>query len=220
MAKTRERINRTAKQLARSAGKAALAAEKKVEARLRQRRKERLLKRAGKVTAIVGTAALASTAAGLAGRAIGKRVRAHSSAGIGFEVELPVDMEVAVARVTDALKSEGFGILTRIDVRATFQEKLGEEIRPYLILGACNPALAHRALTANREAGLLLPCNVTVEAVENGTLVRIADPAAMLQVGTLKRIETIREVAVEAGARLRRVESFLAESARPVPEKA
>lgn len=211
MTKTRERLRTVAKKVARGASKAAMAAEKKVEAKLRQRKRERALKRAGTVGIAVGTAALAATAAGFAGRALQRRIKARRAGAIGAAIHLPVDMELATARVTDALRTEGFGVLTRIDVQATFQEKLGATIRPYLILGACNPGLAQRALDADSEAGLLLPCNVTLEEVEEGgTLVRIADPAAMLQVGELKANPVIREVAREAGERLRRVESHLA----------
>ncbi len=213
MTKTKERLRTVAKKVARSAGKAVLTAEKKVEAGLRRRKRQRTLKRAGTVGVAVGAAALAATAAGFAGRAIHKRLKARRAGSIGAAIHLPVDMELATARVTDALRNEGFGVLTRIDVQATFQEKLGAEIAPYLILGACNPGLAQRALAADSEAGLLLPCNVTLEEVEEGgTLVRIADPAAMLQVGALKTNPIIREVAGEAVDRLRRVESHLAAS--------
>lgn len=213
MTDTRKRLRTVTKKVVRSAGKAALAAEKKVEAGLRRRQRQRALKRAGQVGLAVGTAALAATAAGFAGRAIQKRLKARRAGSLGAAIHLPVDMELAVARVSDALRTEGFGILTRIDVQATFKEKLGAEIRPYLILGACNPGLAQRALEADREAGLLLPCNVTLEEVEEGgTLVRIADPAAMLQAGSLKANPVIREVAREAGDLLRRVEGHLTAS--------
>lgn len=220
MTKTKERLRTVARTVARGATKTALAAEKKVEAKLRQRKRERTLKRAGKVGLAVGTAALAATAAGFAGRAIQKRLKARRAGSLGAEIRLPADMELAEARVTDALRTEGFGVLTRIDVQATFREKLGAEIRPYLILGACNPALAQRALDADREAGLLLPCNVTLEEIEEDeTLVRIADPAVMLQAGVLHKNPVIRDVAEEAGERLRRVEAHLAASAAPPSEK-
>lgn len=164
--------------------------------------KKRLGKAAGKVARAPGKAVVAAAQ------------RARKS--LGFEVRLPVDIDMAAARVTDALRGEGFGILTRIDVQATLREKLDVDFRPYLILGACNPALAHRALAADTESGLLLPCNVTLEEVAEGnTVVRIADPAAMLQAGALKHNETIRLVAKEAESRLRRVADQLASRTQP-----
>jgi uncharacterized protein (DUF302 family) len=86
----------------------------------------------------------------------------------------------AVARVRETLKSEGFGVLTEIDVRATLREKLGVETEPYLILGACNPHYAHRALRREEDLGALLPCNVVVYEHEGETHVSAVDPAAML----------------------------------------
>jgi uncharacterized protein (DUF302 family) len=86
----------------------------------------------------------------------------------------------AVARVRETLKEEGFGVLTEIDVQATLREKLGEEVEPYLILGACNPPYAHRALGLEPELGTLLPCNVVVYERRGATHVSAVDPAAML----------------------------------------
>jgi uncharacterized protein (DUF302 family) len=120
----------------------------------------------------------------------------------GFGITLRMPFEEAVAEVKEALKAEGFGVLTEIDVQRTLQEKLGAAMEPYRILGACNPPLAHRALAVEREIGLLLPCNVVVRAVEDATRVDVADPEAMLGiVGN----EGVRAVAVEARARLQRV---------------
>src|SRR5688572_12107575 len=97
---------------------------------------------------------------------------------LGFEVALSDGYSDAVARTREALKAEGFGVLTEVDLQQAFREKLGQEFRPYVMLGACNPALAYRALSSAPEVGLLLPCNVTVEArPEGGTLVRLIDPA-------------------------------------------
>lgn len=131
-----------------------------------------------------------------------------------FAFAIPVTMpfEKAVTRVTDILKDEGFGVLTSIDVKATFQEKLGVDFRKYAILGVCNPTLAHQALSADPEAGLLLPCTVTVE--ETGpeeSLVRIANPEAMLQAGHFAEGGVIRSVAAQARGRLNRVADRLAE---------
>lgn len=94
-----------------------------------------------------------------------------------YSVLLNCDTEEAVHKVTEALKSEGFGILTQIDVRATFKKKIGVDFRPYIILGACNPHLAYKALLADGNVGVMLPCNVTVEEnAEGGTLVRLLNP--------------------------------------------
>jgi len=102
--------------------------------------------------------------------------------GYGFEVALPVGYDEAVALARTALAGSGFGVLTEIDVRATLKQKLGADFRPYLILGACNPPIAHRALSAERLAGLLLPCNVVVHAGDQpGTsVVAVIDPVVQL----------------------------------------
>jgi uncharacterized protein (DUF302 family) len=131
---------------------------------------------------------------------------------LAFQVHLDQAYEEALEAVTAALKREGFGVLTQIDVRATLKDKLGEDFRPYAILGACNPPLAHRALSREARAGLMLPCNVTVEADPGGgSIVRIADPAVMLKVGGLDQDVVLDEVASEARARLERVARSLAQ---------
>lgn len=124
---------------------------------------------------------------------------------VAFEVKLDKPYDLAVSTVTEALKSEGFGILTTIDVKATLKQKLDEDFRPYVILGACNPALAHRALKHEARIGILLPCNVTVEATDaNGSIVRIGDPDALLKVGDMGQDPTVREIAADARERLQR----------------
>jgi uncharacterized protein (DUF302 family) len=129
---------------------------------------------------------------------------------LSITVRLDAPYDEAIRRTTEALKAEGFGVLTRVDVRATLKEKLGVEFRPYAILGVCNPPLAHRALSHRAEAGLLLPCNVTVEAIaEGGSLVRIGDPHSFLAIGGLDRDPELREVAQEARRRLERVAAAL-----------
>jgi uncharacterized protein (DUF302 family) len=129
---------------------------------------------------------------------------------LGFEVTLEQPYAQAVDSVVNALKSEGFGVLTRIDVRATLQEKLGAEFRPYVILGACNPPLAHRALTADPKVGLMLPCNVTVEELPDGnSLARIVNPTAMMLVGDLGENPALQTVASEAYQKLERVTNAL-----------
>jgi uncharacterized protein (DUF302 family) len=121
----------------------------------------------------------------------------------GFERTLPgVSFADAVARTTEALKAEGFGVLSEIDIAGALKKKLDVDFRPYLILGACNPVLAHKALQAEPQIGLMLPCNVVVQAAEGGTTVSIADPKAMF---TVVSNPTLVEVANEADARLRRV---------------
>ncbi|RME49277.1 MAG: DUF302 domain-containing protein [Chloroflexi bacterium] len=124
-----------------------------------------------------------------------------------FSTSLSVDFDEAVARVTDALKAEGFGILTEIDVKATLKKKLDVDFRRYVILGACNPPLAHKALQADLEIGLLLPCNVIVYEENGGSVVSIVDPIAML--GVVNN-PALNEVAVAAQTRLQRVITSLA----------
>jgi uncharacterized protein (DUF302 family) len=113
----------------------------------------------------------------------------------------------AVTKVTDALKAEGFGILAEIDVQGTLKKKLDVDVRPYTILGACNPKLAHAALQAEPHIGLLLPCNVLVQGAENGTTVSIMDPKAMMSV---TGNSALNDVGADADARLRRVIAALA----------
>jgi len=122
--------------------------------------------------------------------------------GIGTEVNLPY--ERAVQRTREELAKEGFGVLTEIDVAATLKKKLDVDFRPYVILGACNPPLAHRALTAERDIGLLLPCNVVVYAADEPgkSVVAAMDPIAALE---LTGNEQVRSVAQDVRARLERV---------------
>jgi len=132
------------------------------------------------------------------------------SADIGFEVKLNRPYDDALEMTKAALKAEGFGVLTSIDVKATLKEKLDVEFRPYTILGACNPPLAHRALTQDAVAGLLLPCNVTVESEgSSASIVRIANPRTIFSVGSLENNPEITAVAEEARLRLERVAEAL-----------
>lgn len=122
---------------------------------------------------------------------------------IGMRAALNVPYEQAVQKSTDALKLEGFGVLTQIDVKATLKEKINADFRRYVILGVCNPALAHRALSANLNVGLLLPCNVTVYEEGDGSVVTAVDPVETL--AALKEDSVARVVAAEARTRLQRV---------------
>lgn len=106
-----------------------------------------------------------------------------------------------VADVIERLKAQGFGVLTEIDVQATLKAKLGEEMENYLILGACNPPLAHRALSADRQIGLLLPCNVVVRSADGETIVEALDPMTMV---VITEEDKLNPVATEAAARLRK----------------
>ena len=125
----------------------------------------------------------------------------------GFGTTLDLPFEQAVERTTEALKAEGFGVLSTIDVRRTLKEKLDVAFEPYVILGACNPQLAHRALQVEHELGLLLPCNVIVHEHEGTSTVSIVDPAQML--GVVGENAELQAVAREAGERLRRVVAVL-----------
>jgi uncharacterized protein (DUF302 family) len=121
--------------------------------------------------------------------------------GISTTVDLPY--EQAVARTREALGREGFGVLTEIDVKETLEQKLGVDFRPYVILGACNPPLAHRALSAELDIGLLLPCNVVVYAADEPgrSVVAAMDPVEAL---SLTGNEAIRPLASEVRGRLER----------------
>lgn len=119
--------------------------------------------------------------------------------GYGMTVRTSASFTDTVDRVRALLKDQGFGILTEIDVRATLLEKLGEQMEDYLILGACNPPLAHRALGVDRSVGLLLPCNVVVRTEGDQTVVEALDPQVMV---TVAQQENLRPVADEAARRL------------------
>ena len=114
-------------------------------------------------------------------------------------ITLDVPYDDAVPKVKDAFKAQGFGTLTEIDVQATLADKLGVQMERYVILGACNPNLAHRALEVTRDIGLLLPCNVVVREQGDGVLVQALDPMIIAAVPELPELEPI---AAEAGERI------------------
>ena len=119
-----------------------------------------------------------------------------------YTASTPLGFDDATARCREALSAEGFGVLTEIDVQATLASKLGVEVAPYRILGACHPPSAHRALTAAPEVGVLLPCNVTVSVEEGRTIVRAMNPRSAL--GILDNPQ-LAEVAEQVGEALERV---------------
>ena len=121
----------------------------------------------------------------------------------GLRISVPLAYEQAVERATEALKDEGFGVLTTIDVKQTLKQKLDREFRKYVILGACNPPLADRALHAELEIGLLLPCNVIVYETEPGRSV-VAAMAPITALGIVSENPELKTVALEADERLRR----------------
>lgn len=128
----------------------------------------------------------------------------------GFFTNIDDTFDNAVTRVTEALQSEGFGVLTEIDVKATMKAKLNIEKRPYKILGACNPSLAHQALEAEPDIGLLLPCNVIVSEQENGDIrIGFMDPQAVL---TMVDQDGVEELAKEVRLRLEKVRDALSNS--------
>lgn len=123
--------------------------------------------------------------------------------GYYFTKVLTCSCEEAILKVKDALKTEGFGVLTEIDVKGTLKKKLDVDFRDYRILGACNPTFAHRALEAERHVGLLLPCNVVVQATDEGfSEVSVIDPLAAMQPVKNSDLEL---VASEVGTKLERV---------------
>lgn len=132
---------------------------------------------------------------------------------ISFQVHLSDEFPQAVEKVKAALQDEGFGVLTEVDVKATLKKKLGEDFRRYVILGACNPPLAHKALQNEPLVGLMLPCNVTVEdAPQGGSLVNLINPHAIVTGHpALADNQALKEVAADAFVRIERAVEALTE---------
>lgn len=126
----------------------------------------------------------------------------------GFSISMSGSMDDVCNKVTEALKTEGFGVLTEIDVQATLKKKIDVDRKPYKILGACNPQLANQAINAEPDIGLLLPCNVVVREEEDGSMtVAFMDPAAVLD---LVNNDAVHEIAPQVKARLEKVRDLLA----------
>lgn len=138
--------------------------------------------------------------------------------GIGIRTKLNLPYVQAVQKAIEALRIEGFGVLTQIDMQATLKKKLDVDFRPYMILSACNPSLAYRAISTNLDIGVLLPCNIIIYQEDDGSTVSVTDPMETL--GALKEDSVAYEVAVETRARLQRVIASLKRSSWPVvPER-
>lgn len=129
---------------------------------------------------------------------------------ICYTVELKLGYDAAIERVTAALKAEQFGVVSRIDLHTTFEKKLGVKMLPHTILGACNPKLAHKAVTALPEVAMMLPCNVTVQAIDDEhCVVRIVNARAMMTGAGLEEQPAVKEIGDDADQRLRRVADAL-----------
>ena len=134
-----------------------------------------------------------------------------NGAPYGLSVELDLPYAQARQKITEALKEQGFGILTEIDVQQTLKQKIGADMPAYVILGACNPALAHASLQVDVNLGLLLPCNVVVREVPGGSVVSVLDPLLMSEVS---RAEGLEQIAALARAKIERALDALSHYAR------
>ena len=126
------------------------------------------------------------------------------SSEYGHVIDVDINFDAAVDKVTNALEMEGFGVLARMDIDEAFRETLGLDFRRYSILGACNPKLAHKALSMDPDAGTVLPCNVCVEEVRDGSRIYIANPSAVIAAGGFDDNAEMHDLGVDASARLAR----------------
>ena len=159
------------------------------------------------------TTALALTAVLLAGGcATAGKQEAAPVEPLSYDAELNASFDDSIERVTAALKAEGFGIISRIDLHSTFKAKLDVDMPPHTILGACNPKLAYKAVTAMPEAAMMLPCNVTVQQLdEQRVIVRIVSPEVIMSGSGLDGEPAVEQVGAEANERLKRVAAALSE---------
>jgi uncharacterized protein (DUF302 family) len=208
-----EQLKKATRRAAHAAGEMLKDAKDHLQRTARNRR----IKRAVRETAAAAVSVGAAAATTVLIEEVAHRVRRREIArfrdkesALGITIELDRGVPQAIEAVTEALRAEEFGILTRIDVGQVMKDKLNRPFRPYVILGACNPALAHRALSHRAEVGLVLPCSVTVEASpRGGSTVRIANPKTMLGIDGLGGDPALNAIAREAGERLQRVAAAL-----------
>ena len=151
----------------------------------------------------------------IAGGCASPKTGEHQAAeAISYDVELNASFDAAIERTLAALKTEGFGQISRIDLHKAFKEKLGVEMAPHTILGVCNPKLAYKAVTAMPEAALMLPCNVTVQQLDGKrVMVRIINPQAVMASAGMESNAAVKAVGSDANAGLKRVAAALAKPA-------
>jgi|GEM_PF-184726 len=208
-----EQLKKATRKAAHAAGEMLKDAKDRLQRTTRNRRIKRAVRETAATAATVGAAAATTALIDEVARRVRQREVTKSrqkELPLGFTIQLDRPVPEAIEAVTEALRSEEFGILTRIDVGQVMKDKLNRSFRPYVILGACNPALAHQALSHRAEVGLVLPCSVTVEAgPRSGSTVRIANPETMLGIDGLGRDPELRAIAREAGKRMERVAAAL-----------
>jgi uncharacterized protein (DUF302 family) len=208
-----EQLKKATRRAAHAAGEMLKDAKDRLQRTARNRRIKRAVRETAAAAVSVGAAAATTALIEEVAHRVRRREIARfrdKESALGITIELDRGVPQAIDAVTEALRAEEFGILTRIDVGQVMKDKLNRPFRPYVILGACNPALAHRALSHRAEVGLVLPCSVTVEAApRGGSTVRIANPKTMLGIDGLGGDPALNAIAREAGERLQRVAAAL-----------